>query len=106
MAKKNDVKKEEKKDAKEFKEFSVKGLAARVYPANETGKVKRSFMYLNFGNGFSIQCHFIETSDNYFIAFPQYKSGESYRSYVWVEPESKMQENLDALADAIYSSSN
>lgn len=105
MPKKENSKKEEKKVAKEYKEVFAEGLSARLYPAEETGKgIKRSFMYLDFGNGFSIQCHFIETSNNYFIAFPQYKSGESYKSYVWVEKDSEMQNKLDALAEVIYNS--
>lgn len=102
MPKKENAKKEEKKVAKEYKELSAEGLTARVYPADENKGIKRSFMYLDFGNGFSIQCHFIETSNNYFIAFPQYKSGESYKSYVWVEKDSEMQNKLDALAEVIY----
>lgn len=104
MPKKENAKKEEKKVAKEFKEVSAEGLTARVYPAEKSKGIERSFMYLDFGNGFSIQCHFIETSNNYFIAFPQYKSGESYKSYVWVEKDSEMQKKLDALAEVIYNS--
>ena len=92
-----------------FKEFSFESgmkVSGRLYPGKESKGITRSFMYLDMGYGFTIQCYFVETKDNYFIAFPQYeteKDGKkSYKSYVYVEKESVWAECLDKLADYIY----
>lgn len=100
---KNQEVKEEKKSFEEINgEYAGMKLKGRLYPAKEEKGIKRAFMYLEIIPGFNIQCHYVETSNNYFIAFPQYKSGESYKSYVYVEKDSGIQKALDALADAIY----
>ena len=101
--KKNQEVKEEKNSFETIDgEYAGMKLKGRVYPAKENKGIKRSFMYLEIIPGFTIQCHYVETSNNYFIAFPQYQSGESYKSYVFVEKDSEIQKALDALADAIY----
>lgn len=100
---KNQEVKEEKKSFEEINgEYAGMKLKGRLYPAKEEKGIKRAFMYLEIIPGFNIQCHYVETSNNYFIAFPQYKSGESYKSHVYVEKDSGIQKALDALADAIY----
>lgn len=103
-SKKNqEVKKEEKSFEELSGSYAGKTLKGRLYPMEERGSgIKRAFMYLEIVPGFRIQCNYVETSNNYFIAFPQYKSGESYKSYVYVEKDSGIQKALDALADAIY----
>lgn len=102
--KKNQEVKEEKKSFGEINgTYAGMKLNGRLYPVEESGKgIKRAFMYLEIIPGFNIQCHYVETSNNYFIAFPQYKSGESYKSYVFIEKDSEIQKALDALADDIY----
>ena len=101
--KKNQEVKEEKNSFEVIDgEYAGMKLKGRVYPAKENKGIKRAFMYLELIPGFTIQCHYVETSNNYFIAFPQYQSGESYKSYVFVEKDSEIQKALDALADAIY----
>lgn len=104
MGKKTTTKTEEK-----FKEFSFDDamkVSGRIYPGKENKGITRSFMYLDMGYGFTIQCHFVETKDNYFIAFPQYeieKDGKkSYKSYVFVEKDSVWDNVLDKLSDYIY----
>lgn len=101
--KKNQEVKEEKKSFEELNgTYAGMTLKGRLYPAEENKGIKRAFMYLEIVPGFNIQCHYVETSNNYFIAFPQYKSGDSYKSYVFVEKDSGIQKALDALADGIY----
>lgn len=106
MAAKKTNKKEAAKQDNNFKEFNAKfaeiPLSGRIYPAKENKGIKRSFMYLNIGGGFTIQCHFVETKSNYFIAFPQYESDGKYKSYVFIEKDSKFDKAFDALADWIY----
>ena len=106
MAAKKTNKKEAAKQDNNFKEFNAKfaeiPLSGRIYPAKENKGIKRSFMYLNIGGGFTIQCHFVETKSNYFIAFPQYEQDGKYKSYVFVEKDSKFDKAFDALADWIY----
>lgn len=105
MGKKTNTKTEEEK----FKEFTFESgmkVSGRIYPGEEKKGISRSFMYLNMGYGFTIQCYFVETKDNYFISFPQYeteKDGKkSYKSYVYVEKDSVWAECLDKLSDHIY----
>lgn len=102
--KKNQEVKEEKNSFEELNgTYAGMNLKGRLYPVETSGNgIKRAFMYLEIVPGFNIQCHYVETSNNYFIAFPQYKSGKSYKSYVFVEKDSGIQKALDALADAIY----
>ena len=101
--KKNQEVKEEKNSFEELNgTYAGMTLKGRLYQAKENKGIKRAFMYLEIVPGFTIQCHYVETSNNYFIAFPQYESNGSYKSYVFVEKDSDIQKALDALADAIY----
>ena len=106
-AKKTTKKAENEKEEKKFLEFDgyfggLK-LSGRVYPGEEKKGITRSFMYLNCNYGFTIQCHFVETKNNYFVAFPQYQQkDESYKSYVYIEKDSLWSEVLDKLAEKIY----
>lgn len=101
--KKNQEVKEEKNSFEVIDgEYAGMKLKGRLYPAKENKGIKRAFMYLEIVPGFNIQCHYVETSNNYFIAFPQYEKDGSYKSYVYVEKDSDIQKALDALADAIY----
>lgn len=101
--------KKEAESTNKYKEFEFEAgmkVSGRIYPEEEKKGISRSYMYLNMGYGFTIQCHFVETKDNYFIAFPQYeteKDGKKvYKSYVFVEKESIWADCLDKLADYIY----
>lgn len=106
--KKNEKKTDEKKATNEFKQFSGKygnpaiEMSGRIYPAKEKNGIKRSFMYLEFASGFQIQATFVETSDNYFISFPQYETNDSYKSYVWVKKDSDFSNALDDLSDDLF----
>lgn len=100
--KKSKEKTEEKKFFEIEGEFQGLKLSARVYPVKEDKGVKRSFMYLNLGYGFNVQASFVETKNAYFIAFPQYKTGDNYKSYIFVEKDSLYAKALDELADEIY----
>lgn len=107
MPAKKNAKKTTKKEEKNFLEFSGEynglKLSGRVYPGEEKKGIKRSFMYLDCNYGFTIQCHFVETKNNYFVAFPQYQTkDENYKSYVFIEKESVWAEALDALAEELY----
>lgn len=102
-AKKAENKKEEKKFLEFGGEFNGLKLSGRVYPGEENKGITRSFMYLNCNYGFNIQCHFVETKNNYFVAFPQYQQkDESYKSYVYIEKDSVWADALDKLAEEIY----
>lgn len=96
----------QKNSKPEFKEFKMSGkifeYSGRVYEAKEgTGKVKyRSYVSLTLNDSFTINgIYLVETEDKKFLTFPQYKSGEAYKSYVFIDEEAK--EEIEKLVKAI-----
>ena len=105
MPKKNEEKKEEVK--KEFLEFEseFKGikLSGRIYPTKDAGKkIERNFMTLKVNDLLSISCEFVETSNNYFVSMPQYKSGDKYKSWVYVTKDTDMADALEDLSSKLF----
>lgn len=107
MPKKNNATEEKKEES--FKEFSGKfngiEMSGKVWPGKKD-KITRSYMHLTLMEGFSINATFVETSNNYFITFPQYtveKDGKKeYKSYVYIPKDSDMAKAIDELAETIY----
>lgn len=102
MSKEKNKKKAAKK---EFKEFDVKSesfdFSGRVYPGEEKNGITRSWMSLCLNGVFTISnCYLVETKDNTFIAFPQWKDKDgNYKSHVFIDED--MREEMDNLAEAI-----
>lgn len=89
-----------------FKEFEMKGkqfdYSGRVYPDNkrEAGKLTIYPMSLTLDGVFTIKgCSLMMTKDNLWVAFPQYKSGDDYKDYVYTDKD--LNEDLDNLASVI-----
>lgn len=93
--------KKETKDQKEFKEFTVLGknyeYSGRLYPAKEGN---RHFVYLSFNKYVTIQCYFICTEDNCFIAGPQWKAKDgSWKNYTYFDK--KLDDDLDKVCEEL-----
>ncbi len=104
--KKNANKKTEEKKTNGYEEWTGTyyglELNVRMYRPKENKGIKRTFLYITH-MGFCIQASFVETSNNYFISFPQYKTDDNkYKSYVFIEKESFWAKALDELAEEIY----
>jgi DNA-binding cell septation regulator SpoVG len=100
------AKKSANKETKEFKEFKHTGTTfeytGRVYPAKEgKGKVKNTYYLSITLNGvLTINgCYLVETENNCFIKWPQYKSGDDYKSYIFTDKE--FNKELDGVVFAI-----
>ena len=102
-----EVKKEEKKvDFLEFEHKFKDGekmikLSGRMYPT-KGDQIERNFLTLDVANLMSISCEFVETSNNYFVAMPSYKSGDKYKSYVYVEKDSFFAAALEDLSKVLF----
>lgn len=102
-----EAKKEEKKiEFLEFEhEFKDGGkmikLSGRMYPT-KGDKIEKNFLTLKVANLMSISCDFVETSNNYFVAMPQYKSGNKYKSYIYVEKDSFFAAALEDLSKVLF----
>ncbi len=102
-----EAKKEEKKI--EFLEFEHEFITdertvkftGRMYPTKE-GKIEKNFLILKVDDLMSISCDFVETSNNYFISMPQYKSGDKYKSYIYVEKDSFFAAALEDLSKVLF----
>lgn len=101
MPKKENKTEEKKVEFLEFdSEFKGIKLTGRIYPTRDAGKkIERNSMTLNVNGLLSITCEFVETSNNYFVSMPQYKSGDKYKSWVFVAKDTDM---ADALEDLSY----
>ena len=98
-----------KKDKNEatYKEFSYTGktfeYTGRVWEGKEgKGKVKNNYyLSITFNNLFTINnCYLVETDDNVFIRWPQYKGkDDSYKPYVFIDKE--LNDEIDKLVLAI-----
>lgn len=93
----------------EFKEFSMEGktfsYAGRIYPGKDgTGKVVKKYLVnLTLNGVITLKgLYLVETEDKYFLTFPQYKSKDEYKSYVFVDRDFADGE-LDQLVDIIAS---
>lgn len=101
------MKSAKKEEAKKFEEFKYSGkcfeYSGRIYEGSEgKGKVKsRSYMSLVLNDAISINgCYFTVLDDGAaFIAWPQYKKGEEYKSYIFTSEE--INEELEALTKVI-----
>lgn len=95
-----------KSNSKEFKEFEFKGgnfkYSGRIYTESkrEAGKLTITPMSLCLNGLITIKgCSFYETKDNMWVGFPQYKSGDDYKDYVFVDKACN--DDLDGLAEVI-----
>ena len=106
------AKKTEEKKAAQFKEFSMEGdtfsYTGRIYPKKEgSGKVvSKSLVNLTLNGVITLKgLYLVETEDKYFLTFPQYKSGEDYKSYVFVDRDfydGEFDKLVDVIAAYIY----
>lgn len=105
MAKKTSKKKSSKKEEREFVEFSFKSetfdFSGRVYPGEKSKGIKRSWMSLCINDAITIQnCYLVETKDNLFISFPQWKNkDDEYKSHIFISED--ISEEIDNLAELI-----
>ena len=104
--KKNATKKEEAK--KEFEEFKYSGkkfeYSGRLFPKKEgKGKVlSKAYVTLTLNEVITISGVWLyETESSYFLKFPEYKSGDSWKTYIFIDKE--MNDEIDALTDVIAS---
>ena len=104
MASKKTNKKEEAKT--NYSEFKYSGkvfeYSGRLYPKTEgTGKVVARYgLSLTLNDVITIKgVHLVETEDSYFLTYPQYKKGDDYKSYFFIDKA--LNEEIDALTDAI-----
>ena len=93
-------------ESKVFMEFSFSGskfaYSGRLYPEKkrEVGKLTIIPMTLCFNGLATIKgCSYYETSRNCWIGGPQYKSGDEYKEYWYLDKE--MYEDMDNLASMI-----
>lgn len=107
------AKKTEEKKTAEFKEFSMEGktfsYTGRIYPKKEgTGKVvSKSLVNITLNGVITIKgIYLVETEDKYFLTFPQYKSKEEYKSYIFADrdfSDGELDKLVDIIASYIYS---
>lgn len=90
----------------DFKEFSFKGqhfeYSGRIYPdrQREAGKLTITPISLCLDGVFTVKgCSLYETKDNVWIGGPQFKSGDEYKDYLYLDKE--LNEDMDNLAGAI-----
>ena len=81
-------------------------LSGRLYPPKENKGIKRSYLSLTVNGLLTISgCYFVETSNNYFVTFPQYtveKDGKKeYKSYIYVGKDTFFSECLEQLAEVL-----
>lgn len=100
MAKRNNQKKDN------FAEFDLKGknfnYSGRVYPESkrEAGKLTIYPMSLCINGLITIKgCSFYVTKDNMWVGGPQFKSGDDYKDFLFIDKENNA--DMDALAEAI-----
>lgn len=94
----------EKAKKKEYAEFKYDGetfsYTGRVYPAK---KKTNPFIYLTLNGVFTIQCHLIDGKKSSFLSFPSYKSGDEYKSQVYIDKElnDEMEELIEVIDKAL-----
>ena len=89
-----------------FKEFEMKGesfdYSGRVYvdKKREAGKLTIYPMSLCINGVITIKgCSFYQTKDNIWVGGPQYKAGDDYKDYLYIDKE--LNKEMDALAEEI-----
>lgn len=89
-----------------FKEFELKGnsfdYSGRIYVdrKREAGKLTIYPITLCLNGVITIKgCSFYETSNNMWVGGPQYKQGDEYKDYLYIDKE--INDDMDALAEAI-----
>ena len=101
------------KEEKKYLEFKVKGtvftFSGRLYPENqkETEKCTITPFSLTLNEFITIKgMKLFQTDNNSWIQGPQYKSGEEYKDYLYIDPDfskdeiSKLVSELEKLLDA------
>lgn len=99
-------KKEEVKEEVKFKEFKFDGktfhYTGRVYPKQEgKGKVKASYYCtITMNELYTVKgCYLIETENDVFIKWPQYKTENGYSPFIYTDKA--MNDELNDLAYTI-----
>lgn len=89
-----------------FKEFELKGksftYSGRIYSdrKREAGKLTIYPITLCLNGVITVKgCSFYETENNMWIGGPQYKQGDEYKDYLYIDKE--INDDMDALAEAI-----
>lgn len=90
----------------EFIEFEVEGkefdYSGRLFPERqrEAGKLTITPMSLCISGLITIKgCSFYQTKDNAWIGGPQYKSGDDYKDYLYIDK--KLNKDMDELAEEL-----
>lgn len=91
---------------KEFKEFKYEGevftYSGRIYvdKKREAGKLTIYPMSLTINGVLTIKsCSFYQTKNNMWVGGPQYKAGDEYKDYLYMDKE--LNDDMDSLACAI-----
>lgn len=89
-----------------YKEYEMKGntfdYSGRIYTnkQREAGKLTITPISLCINGVITIKgCSFYETDKNMWIGGPQYKSGDDYKDFLYIDKE--LNEEMDALAGVI-----
>lgn len=89
-----------------YKEFEMKGesfdFTGRVYvdKKREAGKLTIYPMSLCINGVITIKgCSFYETANNMWVGGPQYKQGDDYKDYLYIDKS--INEEMDNLAEVI-----
>jgi len=92
--------------SKGFKEFEVRGMnfhySGRIYPDNkrEAGKLTIYPMSLCINGLITIKgCSYYETENNCWVGGPQFKAGDDYKDYLYIDKSNN--EDMDALAESL-----
>ena len=89
-----------------YKEFGFEGknfnFSGRIYTdkKREAGKLTIYPLSLTLNGVITIKgCSFYETANNMWVGGPQYKQGDDYKDYLYIDKA--INEDMDALAEAI-----
>ena len=94
------------KKSNDYLEFSMKGktfnYSGRIYTDSkrEAGKLTIYPISLTLNDAITIKsCSFYQTKDNMWVGGPQYKTGDEYKDYLYIDKS--INEEMDALAEEI-----
>lgn len=100
------AKKTTKASTNGYKEYEMKGdsfdYSGRIYTdkQREAGKLTITPISLCINGVLTIKgCSFYETDKNMWIGGPQYKSGDEYKDFLYIDKE--LNDEMDDLAEAI-----
>ena len=95
-----------KKEAAEFIEFEMEGMefdySGKLFPERqrEAGKLTITPMSLCISGLITIRgCSFYQTKDNAWIGGPQYKVGDDYKDYLYIDKG--LNKDMNALAEEL-----